>query len=126
MKKNASKTKTSNPASKRSSKENAAARVVQPKAAAAAASSTEAVEATTTESAESRKAVPREFSKKAIVIEMMRSKYGATLAEIAKATDWQFHSIRGFISGSLTKKMGLKVESAKNEAGERAYRILAK
>jgi uncharacterized protein DUF3489 len=68
-------------------------------------------------------AVPREFSKKATVIEMLRRKDGATLAEIAKATDWQNHSIRGFISGTLTKKMGLKVESTKNEAGERTYRI---
>jgi hypothetical protein len=47
----------------------------------------------------------------------------APLAEIAKATDWQNHSIRGFISGTLTKKMGLSVESAKNEAGERTHRI---
>ena len=68
-------------------------------------------------------AVPREFSKKAIVIELLRRKEGATLAEIAKATDWQNHSIRGFISGTLTKKMGLTVESAKNEQGERSYRI---
>ena len=45
------------------------------------------------------------------------------MAEIAKATDWQNHSIRGFISGQLTKKMGLTVESTKNEAGERTYRI---
>jgi hypothetical protein len=73
--------------------------------------------------AKSEAAVPREFSKKAIVIEMMRRKEGATLAEIAKATDWQNHSIRGFISGGLTKKMGLKVESTKNDAGERTYRI---
>jgi hypothetical protein len=48
---------------------------------------------------------------------------GARLAEIAKATDWQNHSIRGFISGMLTKKMGLAVESAKNDSGERMYRI---
>lgn len=67
--------------------------------------------------------VPREFSKKAIVIDLMRRKDGATMAEIAKATDWQQHSIRGFISGTLTKKMGLKVESSKNESGERTYRI---
>ena len=66
---------------------------------------------------------PREGSKKQIVIDMMRRKEGATLAEIAKATDWQNHSIRGFISGSLTKKMRLTVESTKNEAGERTYRI---
>ena len=44
------------------------------------------------------------------------------MAEIAKATDWQNHSIRGFISGQLTKKMGLTVESSRNEAGERVYR----
>jgi hypothetical protein len=45
------------------------------------------------------------------------------MAEIAKATGWQNHSIRGFISGNLTKKMGLVVESAKNPQGERTCRI---
>ena len=68
-------------------------------------------------------AVPREFSKKAIVLDLLRRKDGATMAEIAKATDWQNHSIRGFISGNLTKKMGLTVESSKNETGVRTYRI---
>ena len=67
--------------------------------------------------------VPREFSKKAIVLDLLRRPKGATLAEIAKATDWQNHSIRGFISGNLTKKMGLTVESTKNDAAERCYRI---
>src|ERR1022692_2356683 len=67
--------------------------------------------------------VPREFSKKSIVLDLLRRPKGATMAEIAKATDWQNHSIRGFISGNLTKKMGLTVESTKNEAGERTYRI---
>jgi hypothetical protein len=67
--------------------------------------------------------VPREFSKKAIVLDLLRRPKGATLAEVAKATDWQNHSIRGFISGNLTKKMGLTVESTKNEAGERTYPI---
>lgn len=66
---------------------------------------------------------PRDGSKKSIVIELLRRKGGATMAEIAKATDWQNHSIRGFISGQLTKKMGMTVESSKNEAGERTYRI---
>jgi nucleoid-associated protein YgaU len=66
---------------------------------------------------------PREFSKKAIVLDMLRAKGGATMAEIAKATDWQNHTIRGFISGTLTKKMGLAIESTKTDAGERCYRI---
>jgi hypothetical protein len=68
-------------------------------------------------------AVPREFSKKSIVLDLLRRKDGATMAEIAKATDWQRHSIRGFISGNLTKKMGLVVESVKNAQGERVYKV---
>ena len=58
----------------------------------------------------------------AIVLELLRRKEGATTAEIAKATDWQNHTIRGFISGTITKKMGLPVESVKNHSGERTYR----
>jgi len=65
----------------------------------------------------------RDGSKKGIVIDLLRRKEGATMAEIAKATGWQNHSIRGFISGQLTKKMGLTVESSKNEAGERTYKL---
>ena len=61
--------------------------------------------------------MPREFSKKQIVLDMLRAKGGATMAEIAKATDWQNHTIRGFVSGTLTKKMGLKVESTKRRRG---------
>jgi Protein of unknown function (DUF3489) len=65
----------------------------------------------------------REGSKKAIVLELLRRKEGATLAEIGKATDWQKHSIRGFISGTITKRMGLKIESTKREDGERVYKL---
>lgn len=70
--------------------------------------------------------VPREFSKKQIVLDLLRRKDGATMAEIAKATDWQNHSIRGFISGHVTKKMGLAVESTKTDQGERRYKIASK
>ena len=66
--------------------------------------------------------VPREFSKKAIVLDMLKRKGGATMAEIAKETGWQNHTIRGFISGTLTKKMGLTIESTRSEAGDRTYR----
>ncbi len=65
----------------------------------------------------------REGSKKAIVLELLRRKDGATMGEIAAATQWQSHSIRGFISGGLVKKMGLKVESFKDESGDRRYQI---
>jgi hypothetical protein len=78
-----------------------------------------------TKAAEAKDAAPeaREGSKKSIVLDLLRRKGGATLAEIAKATDWQNHSIRGFISGTLGKKMGLTVESSKNDVGERSYKI---
>jgi len=66
--------------------------------------------------------IPREFSKKAIVLDMLKRKSGATMAEIAKETGWQNHTIRGFISGTLTKKMGLVIESTRSEAGERTYK----
>ena len=67
-----------------------------------------------------------EGSKKAIVLELIRRADGASLKEIMDATRWQPHSVRGFISGSLGKKMGLTVESFKRDTGERAYRTAAK
>jgi hypothetical protein len=65
----------------------------------------------------------REGSKKAIVIELLKRPEGASLNDIMAATDWQAHSVRGFISGALTKKMGLKVEASKRDDGVRIYRI---
>jgi len=65
----------------------------------------------------------REGSKKAIVIDLLKRAKGATLKDIMKATDWQAHSVRGFISGSLVKKMGFKVESTKQDDGDRTYHI---
>jgi hypothetical protein len=61
-------------------------------------------------------------NKKAEVIAMMRRAKGATLAEITEATGWQKHTVRGFVS-ILGSKGGQKIESAKNAAGERSYRI---
>jgi hypothetical protein len=61
-------------------------------------------------------------NKKAEVIAMMQRAKGATLAEIMKATDWQRHTVRGFVS-ILGSKGGEKIESSKNAAGERTYRI---
>src|SRR5262245_54848818 len=57
-----------------------------------------------------RSSKPKDTTKER-VLERLRRKEGATIIELAEATDWQNHSIRGFISGTLTKKMGLKGES---------------
>ena len=81
--------------------------------------------ATTKKAAKATKAkAAKSGSKAEKVLDLMKRKEGATLAEIAKATDWQNHSIRGFVSGQVAKKLGLKVESTKSEEGERTYRIV--
>jgi len=61
-------------------------------------------------------------NKKAEVIAMMKRAKGATLAEIMKATGWQPHTVRGFVS-ILGSKGGEKIESSRNAAGERTYKI---
>jgi hypothetical protein len=61
-------------------------------------------------------------SKKAEVIAMMKRAKGATLAEIMAATEWQAHTVRGFVS-ILGSKGGEKIDSSKNAAGERTYKI---
>jgi len=65
----------------------------------------------------------RDGSKKAEVLDLMRRPKGATLAAIMKATGWQAHTVRGFVSGTLTKKLGLKVDSFRGDDKERTYRI---
>src|SRR4051812_31651824 len=54
---------------------------------------------------------------------MLRRKEGATIAQIATMLDWQPHSVRGAISGSLKKKQGLTIASEKAEDGHHVYRI---
>jgi Protein of unknown function (DUF3489) len=69
-------------------------------------------------------AVTREGSKKAEVLGLLQRKGGATLAQIMKATGWQAHSVRGFVSGALGKKMGLTVNSERRDDGERVYTLV--
>jgi nicotinamidase-related amidase len=65
---------------------------------------------------------PRAESKGAKILELIGRPKGATIAEIVKATNWQKHSIRGFLS-TAAKKHGLKIDSTKAEGGERVYQI---
>jgi hypothetical protein len=71
-------------------------------------------------------AAPRPDSKQALLIELLQRKEGATIAQAVKATGWQPHSVRGAISGTLKKKLGLVVTSEKMEGGGRVYRIAPK
>jgi FtsZ-interacting cell division protein ZipA len=65
----------------------------------------------------------RQCSKTAAVLALVQRTKGATLSEIMEATTWQAHSVRGFISGTLGKKMGLTVTSTKRADGARVYSI---
>ena len=61
-------------------------------------------------------------SKQDAVIAMLRRPEGATVDEVASATGWQRHTVRGVFSGTLKKKLGFILASAKEERG-RVYRI---
>ena len=65
----------------------------------------------------------REGSKAAKVLGLLRRSGGVTLKELMKATGWQPHSVRGFLSGTVGKRMKLTVASAKDAYGERRYSV---
>ena len=67
----------------------------------------------------------RQGSKTEKVLDLLKRPGGATTKELMKATGWQPHSVRGFISGTLGKKMNLEVKSTKGEDGERIYSVKA-
>jgi Protein of unknown function (DUF3489) len=80
------------------------------------------------------KPTPRAGTKQALMIELLKRPEGATVEQIAAATGWQHHTIRGAISGALKKKLGLTVEATRtrevgpNKAGAKGsttvYRIV--
>ena len=57
------------------------------------------------------------------VLDLLKRSGGASLKELRKATGWQAHSVRGFLSGALGKKMGLTVTSTKADDEERRYSV---
>jgi hypothetical protein len=77
-----------------------------------------------------RKASPRKKaapapqpSKTAKVLDLLKRSGGVTLKELVKATGWQAHSVRGFLSGIVGKKMGTPVESSKHADSDRTYSL---
>ena len=94
-----------------------------PKGAIEAPAEDTATEAAAATKPASKPRTPREGTKQALLIEMLRAETGATIAEIVAATGWQQHTVRGAIAGALKKKLGLDVTSEKSDQGERRYRI---
>ncbi|KGB82168.1 hypothetical protein JT55_09165 [Rhodovulum sp. NI22] len=78
-----------------------------------------------TEDAAPKTRAPREGTKQATLIAMLRAPGGATIAEIMTATGWQSHTVRGAMSGALKKKLGLEVTSEKVEDRGRVYKLPA-
>ena len=68
---------------------------------------------------------PREGTKQATLIAMLRAPDGATIEEIMAATGWQSHTVRGAMAGALKKRLGLEVTSEKVEDRGRVYKLPA-
>ena len=59
------------------------------------------------------------------IVSLLQRQNGASIPELMKATGWQAHSVRGFISGTLKRKQGLVVNSTVEEGKDRRYVIVA-
>ncbi len=67
---------------------------------------------------------PGRSTKTDAVIKLLGARRGASIEEIGKATGWQAHSVRGFLSGTVKKKMGLTLDSGEDKNGLCRYRIV--
>jgi hypothetical protein len=86
---------------------------------------TDSAETKPTEDAAPKTRTPREATKQATLIAMLRAPDGASIAEIMAATGWQSHTVRGAMSGALKKKLGLEITSEKVEDRGRVYKLPA-
>lgn len=64
------------------------------------------------------------MTKSDAVIKLLRGSRGTTIAAMMEATGWQAHSVRGFLSGTVKKKLGFSVESETGKDGARRYRVV--
>ncbi len=62
-------------------------------------------------------------TKQQTCLDLLSRQEGATIEELQVATGWQQHSVRGFLAGTVKKKIGLTLLSEKPDAGPRRYRI---
>ncbi|MEQ8747083.1 DUF3489 domain-containing protein [Pyruvatibacter sp.] len=74
--------------------------------------------------AASKRPSSRTPSKASTIVGLLHGNDGASLAELQQATGWQPHSVRGFLSGTIKKRMGLALTSERDADGERRYRIV--
>jgi hypothetical protein len=97
---------------------------IEPEGSDSAPTGADAAPNTATEPEATPKArTPREGTKQAQLIAMLRAESGATIEEIVAALDWQAHTARGAMSGALKKKLGLTIISEKIDGRGRVYAI---
>jgi hypothetical protein len=94
----------------------------KPKAAAHSTSRSASKSKSRTRLSPSSKTATRPDTKHARILAMLRTPAGTTIAAIMTATDWQQHSVRGFLAGVVRKKLGLNLVSEQTDKG-RVYRI---
>lgn len=58
------------------------------------------------------------------ILSLLSQRNGATIPEMMQATEWQQHSVRGFLAGTIKKKLGLNLTSSKSDGELRRYRIV--
>ena len=63
-------------------------------------------------------------TKKKVCITLLSRREGASIEELKLATGWQTHSVRGFLSGEVRKRMARQLASAVTEQGERRYLLV--
>jgi hypothetical protein len=66
---------------------------------------------------------PRTDNKQQLCLDLLRRPEGASIEDLRQATGWQAHSVRGFLSGAVKRKLGLELRSHKPEHQPRRYRI---
>ena len=66
---------------------------------------------------------PVRQTKQQIMIDLLSRDEGASIPELMDATGWQQHTVRGALSGTLKKRLGLEIESIKTSVSDRTYRI---
>ncbi len=69
------------------------------------------------------KSPKKQTTKASQIIKLLSRANGASLDDLMKVSDWQQHSLRGFLSGTVKKKLGHKLSSQQDKNGVRRYRI---
>ncbi len=66
---------------------------------------------------------PNPTSKQNAVLARLKTPRGVTVAKLMEITGWQPHTVRGFLSATVRKKLGLPLISEISKDGVRRYRI---